>query len=132
MKLYDEGLPGRLGAHACDFTLLMFGAMLVVFHASWPSWICFVLASLTGLLWFNNKLFSRRHALPRPWRAPAILLVIGGITLWPSVWMLYDNANAGLRALLALAIFFATRFLYVPVSVPKRTPLRPSAVRQLG
>jgi len=130
VKLYDEGLPGRLGAHAYDFLVVMLGASMIAWQASWLSWACFVMACLGGLLLFNNRLLARRRSLPRRWRAPTTLVFVGGVILWPAVWLLYDNPEAGVRALVALAVFVATRFLYTPIAVPPRPRLGPSAIIQ--
>ncbi|MGB5350473.1 MAG: hypothetical protein WBM75_02165 [Polyangiales bacterium] len=56
MKLYDQGLPGRLAAHAYDFLITMLGVWVLIPEASWLSLACFVLACIGGLLVFNNRL----------------------------------------------------------------------------
>jgi len=46
VKLYDEGLPGRLAAHAYDFLIMMLGAWVLFPQARWLSLACFVLACI--------------------------------------------------------------------------------------
>lgn len=42
VKLYDEGLPGRLASHAYDFLIMMLGAWVLVPYARWLSLACFI------------------------------------------------------------------------------------------
>jgi len=128
VKLYDEGLPGRLTAHAYDFLIMMLGVWVLIPEAKWLSLACFVLACVGGLFLFNNRLLSRKFEIRRPWNAVVTLVGLGAIMLFPFIYVAYERQD--LRPVAALAFLIATRLLYVRVPVPKRPRLGPSAVMQ--
>jgi hypothetical protein len=128
VKLYDEGLPGRLAAHAYDFLIMMLGVWVLIPEASWLSLACFVLACIGGLLVFNNRLLSRKFEIRRPWNAVLTLVGLGAIMLFPFIYVAYERED--LRPVAALAILIATRLLYAPVRVPRSPRLRPSSTMQ--
>ena len=128
MKLYDEGLPGRLAAHGYDFLIVMLGAWVLFPQARWLSLACFVLACIGGLFLFNNRLVSRRFEIRRPWNAVVTLVGLSAIMLFPLIYDVYERQD--LRPVAALAFLIATRLLYVRVPVPKRPRLGPSSMTQ--
>jgi hypothetical protein len=128
VKLYDEGLPGRLAAHAYDFLIMMLGCWVLFPEAKWLSFAFFVLACIGGLFVFNNRLLSRKFEIRRPLNAVVTLVGLSAIILFPLIYVAYERQD--LRPVAALAILIATRLLYVRVPVPKRPRLGPSSVMQ--